>query len=97
VIFNPKLPARAPFRDLFRVKHNPCQFSRDQSQLLKVVTGHPHPLREGSAVSIIHPSALPGGAGVQFIATPNTGYAHSPVRFALGVILVQTSPGCTGS
>jgi hypothetical protein len=97
VIFNPKLPARAPFRDLFRVKHNPCQFSRDQSQLLKVVTGHPHPLREGSAVSIIHPSALPSGAGVQFIATPNTGYAHSPSRFALGVILVQTSPGCTGS
>jgi hypothetical protein len=97
VIFNPKLPRGAPFRDLFRVKHNPCQFSRGQGQLLKVVTGRPHQLREGSTISIIHPSALPSGAGVQFIATPNTGYVHSPDRFALGVILVQASPRCTGS
>jgi len=97
VIFNPKLPRGAPFRDLFRVKHNPCQFRRGQGQLLKVVTGHPHRLGEGSTISIIHPSALPSGAGVQFIATPNAGYVHSPDRFALGVILVQASPRCTGS
>ena len=97
VIFNPKLPRGAPFRELFRVKHNPCQFRRGQGQLLKVVTGHPHRLGEGSTISIIHPSALPSGAGVQFIATPNAGYVHSPDRFALGVILVQASPGCTGS
>jgi hypothetical protein len=97
VIFNPKLPRGAPFRDLFRVKHNPCQFRRGQGQLLKVVTGRPHRLREGSTISVIHPAALPSGAGVQFIATPNTGYVHSPDRFALGVILVQASPRCTGS
>ena len=97
VIFNPKLPRGAPFRDLFRVKNNPCQFRRGQGQLLKVVTGHPHRLREGSTISIIHPLALPSGAGIQFIATPSTGYVHSPDRFALGVILVQASPRCTGS
>lgn len=97
VIFNPKLPRGALFRDLFRVKHNPCQFRRGQGQLLKVVTGRPHRLREGSTISVIHPSALPSGAGIQFIATPNTGYVHSPDRFALGVILVQASPRCTGS
>jgi hypothetical protein len=99
VIFNPKLPRGAPFRDLFHVKHNPCQaYSGGQGQLLKVVgRGSPHPLRGQSTLSIIHPSALPSGAGVQFIATPNTGYQNSPERFALGVLLVQTSRNCTGS
>jgi len=99
VIFNPGLPPGAPFRDLFHVKHNPCRaYSGGQSQLLKVVRGgSPHPLRAHSTLSIIHPSALPSGAGVQYIATPNTGDQNSPKRFALGVLLVQTSPKCTGS
>jgi hypothetical protein len=99
VIFNRKLPRDAPFRDLFRVKHNPCQkFSGGQGQLLKVMVGRPpHPLRDHSTIAVIHPSALPSGAGVQFIATPNTGYQNSPYRFALGVLLVQASRGCTGS
>ncbi len=99
VIFNRRLPRSAPFRDLFHVRHNPCQAYRGgQGQLLKVVRrGSPHPLREHSTLSVIHPSALPSGAGVQFIATPNTGYQNSPDRFALGVLLVQTSPKCTGS
>lgn len=100
VIFNPKLPPHAPFRDLFRVKNNPCQAYRGgQGQLLKVVRGgSPHPLREGSTLSVIHPAALPSGAGVQFIATPNTGYQNSSQkRFALGVLLVQASQQCTGS
>lgn len=99
VIFN-RLARHAPFRDLFRVKNNPCQaYSGGQGQLLKVVRGgRPHPLRDRSTVSVIHPSALPSGAGVQFIATPNTGYQQtSPERFALGVLLVQASPRCTGS
>jgi hypothetical protein len=90
----------APFRDLFHVKHNPCQaYSGGQGQLLKVVEGgRAHPLREQSTISIIHPSVLPSGAGVQFIATPNTGYLQtSPDRFALGVLLVQTSRKRTGS
>ncbi len=99
VIFNPRLPPGAPFRDLFHVRHNPCQaYSGGQSQLLKVVGGgSPHPLRAHATLSIIHPSALPSGAGVQYIATPNTGDQNSPKRFALGVLLVQTSPKCTGS
>ena len=99
VIFNPGLPPGAPFRDLFHVKHNPCQaYSGGQSQLLRVVRGgSPHPLRAHSTLSIIHLSALPSGAGVQYIATPNTGDQNSPKRFALGVLLVQTSPKCTGS
>lgn len=100
VIFNRRLPRGAPFRDLFRVKHNPCQeFSGGQGQLLKVVRGRPpHPLRDQSTIAVIHPSALPSGAGVQFIATPNTGYLQSsPDRFALGVLLVQASQSCTGS
>jgi hypothetical protein len=100
VIFNPKLPPHAPFRDLFRVKNNPCHaYSGGQGQLLKVVRGgRPHPLQERSTVSVIHLSALPSGAGVQFIATPNTGYLDSSQkRFALGVLLVQASQQCTGS
>ncbi|MGP8000378.1 MAG: hypothetical protein ACLPKI_24120 [Streptosporangiaceae bacterium] len=100
VIFNPRLPRRAPFRDLFRVKNNPCQaYGGGQGQLLNVVGGgRPSQLRERSTISIIHPSALPGGAGVQFIATPNTGYLQSsPDRYALGVLLVQASQKCTGS
>ena len=101
VIFNPRLPRGAPFRDLFHVKNNPCQaYSGGQGQLLKVVGGgRPSGgLREGSTVSVIHPSALPSGAGVQFIATPNTGYLDSSTkRFALGVLLVQASQRCTGS
>jgi hypothetical protein len=99
VVFN-RLPRRAPFRDLFRVKHNPCQaYSGGQGQLLKVVQGgRPHSLRDRSTVSVVHLSAIPSGAGVQFIATPNAGYLQtSPERFALGVLLVQASPRCTGS
>jgi len=100
VIFNPRLPRRAPFRDLFHVNNNPCQaYSGGQGQLLKVVGGgRPHPLRERSTISVIHPAALPSGAGVQFIATPNTGYLQSsPVRYALGDLLVQASQTCTGT
>jgi len=101
VIFYPgKLPRGVPFSQLFNVPGNPCrQFSGGQGQLLKVVrAGSPHPLREGSTLSVIHPSALPSGAGVQFIATPNTGYQNSSQkRFALGVLLVQASQQCTGS
>jgi hypothetical protein len=100
VIFNRRLPRHAPFRDLFNVKNNPCQaYSGGQGQLLKVVGGgRPAQLGDQSTISIIHPSALPSGAGVQFIATPNTGYLQSsPHRFALGVLLVQASQKCTGS
>jgi hypothetical protein len=100
VIFYPgRLKRGLPFRDLFRVAHNPCQEFSNQGQLLKVVTGSPpHPLKEGSIISVVHPAALPRGAGVQFIATSNVGYLNTPdARHALGVWLVQASDRCTGS
>jgi hypothetical protein len=99
VLFYPgKLHRGAPFRKLFQVKNNPCQEFSDQGQLLKVVTGPPpHPLTERSTISIVHPAALPHGAGVQFIALSNEGYPNTPnTRHALGVWLVQASPACTG-
>jgi hypothetical protein len=100
VIFYPgRLRPGEPFRDLFDVKNNPClTYSGGQGQLLKVVKG-PRPARLGeqSTISIIHPSALPSGAGVQFIATRNVGYLQSRDRHALGVWLVQASRQCTGS
>ena len=64
VIFNPRLPAGAPFRDLFHVKNNPCQaYSGGQGQLLKVVrvgvrtrSGNDPPSR--SSIPRLCPAAL---------------------------------------
>lgn len=101
VLFHPgKMQGHAPFRKLFHVRHNPCQeYGGGQGRLLKVVQGHPpRPLRDQSTISVIHPSALPSGAGVQFIATSNEGYLQDTnQRHALGVWLVQASQQCTGS
>ncbi len=96
VIFYPSKPARGvPFSQLFHVAGNPCHpFSGGQGQLLKVVP----PGRPGQPITI-RPSAMPSGAGIQFIATSNVGYRDSsrPGRNALGVWVVQASPQCTGS
>jgi hypothetical protein len=101
VIFYPgKLPRGVPFSQLFNVPGNPCrQFSGGQGQLLKVVPpGRPGRLQEHSVISVIHPSAIPSGAGIQFIATTNVGYQNTTdQRHALGVWLVQATPQCTGS
>ncbi|MGH3158258.1 MAG: hypothetical protein ACRDNF_17015 [Streptosporangiaceae bacterium] len=97
VIFYPaKLQRGLPFRDLFRVSHNPCQEFPDQNQLLKVVPPHRAPL-QGSTTISIRPAALPNGAGLQFIATTNVGSPTGSGRHALGVWLVQATPRCTGS
>ncbi|MGH3187674.1 MAG: hypothetical protein ACRDPY_07705 [Streptosporangiaceae bacterium] len=100
-IFYPgELPRGVPFSRLFDVPGNPCQpFSGGQGRLLKVVRGpRPKPLTENSTISVIYPSSLPSGAGVQFISTTNVGYQNTTdQRHALGVWLVQASPGCTGS
>jgi hypothetical protein len=77
-------------------KGNPChEYSGGESQAQNVVTG-------GSPFTVgmfIHPAAIPSGAGVQFVASRNVGYA-SPQRdqaFDLFEWLVQPSPQCTGS
>jgi hypothetical protein len=46
--------------------------------------------RTGGAVLIIHPSALPGGAGVQIVTTASPGHIHTNID------LVYASPQCTG-
>ena len=97
VIFYPtKLKDGLPFRDLFRVAHNPCQEFPDQSKLLKVIPPeHTGPLQGSTTITII-PSALPNRAGVQFIATTNVDQNVSG-RHALGVWLVDATHQCTGS
>ncbi len=81
-----------------RHQPNPCQ-GYDGSQRLyhKVL----HELRPGklggqSILLIIHPSALPHGAGVGVQVTSNAGNRQRPGLHNLGVALVQTSPQCTG-
>jgi hypothetical protein len=97
VIFYPnKLKHNVPFRDLFRVAHNPCREFPDQSKLLKVIPPkHTGPLQGSTTITII-PSALPNRAGVQFISTTNLNQNVSG-RHALGVWLVDATHQCTGS
>ena len=99
VQFNPANPANLVGKGpLARVefKGNPCQeYSGGEGQAQNVVTG-------GSPFTVgmfVHPSAIPRGAGVQFVANRNTGY-YSPQRGGLIDLfewLVQRSPQCTGS
>ena len=99
VIFYPsRLTRHMPFRKLFHVKNNPCQEYRDQGQLLKVVPPQ-RPARPlaGHTAIVIRPSALPTGAGVQFIATSNIGQLQTYGTHMLGVWLVQATSQCTGS
>lgn len=97
VIFHQaKFPDGVPFRDLFRVAHNPCRPGA-QGPLLKVIPPqHPLPPLQGSSTILLRPSALPSNEGVQFIATTNV-LANRPGRHALGVWLVQATHQCTGT
>jgi hypothetical protein len=46
----------------------------------------------------IHPSAIPSGAGVQFVVSQYVGYYPQPnAPMDLWEWLVQASPQCTGS
>jgi hypothetical protein len=78
---------------------NPCQnYPAGQSQLPQVMRGQfPKPLEATSIVGIIHPSALPSGAGLQFVAGQNAGYPQRPGPKWITFRLVQTSQACTGS
>jgi hypothetical protein len=76
-------------------KGNPCQeYSGGEGQAQNVVTG-------GNPVTVgmyIHPSAIPSGAGLQFVASSNIGYSPQPNEaMDLFEWLVQVSPQCTGS
>jgi hypothetical protein len=83
-----------PLLRLLHFKGNPCQeYSGGESQAQNVVTG-------GSPFTVgmfLHPSAIPTGAGVQFVSTSNLGYQHGPQHAGLLEWLVQASPRCTGS
>ena len=76
-------------------KGNPCrEYSGGEGQAQNVVTG-------GSPFTVgmfIHPSAIPSGAGVQFVVGRNWVY-NSPGESGGGIWewLVQPSPQCTGS
>jgi hypothetical protein len=95
VTFNPaNLVGKGPWA-IVRFKGNPCQeYSGGEGQAQNVVTG-------GSPFTVgmfVHPSAIPSGAGVQFVASRNLGYAtQGSGRWDLFEWLVQASPQCTGS
>ena len=96
VTFNPANLVSKSAWAIVHFKGNPCQeYSGGEGLAQNVVTG-------GSPFTVgmfVHPSAIPRGAGVQFVASSNLGYA-SPQRnqsFDLFEWLVQPSPQCTGS
>jgi hypothetical protein len=96
VKFNPANLVDKSAWAIVHFKGNPCQeYSAGESQAQNVVTG-------GSPFTVgmfIHPSAIPSGAGVQFVASRNIGY-YSPQSggpFDLFEWLVQATPQCTGS
>jgi len=65
------------------------------TQLSSVVEMHP---ARNSAVLVIHPRALPEGAGLWIYDRPGFGPSpHAKVLLPLAVGLVQTSQQCTGS
>jgi hypothetical protein len=93
VMFYPgRFGSSEPLSALVDFKSNPCHgYSGGQDQVPKVVTGR-QPFTVGS---FIHISALPRGAGIQFVATSSIRYG--PGGSALVVWLVQASQQCTGS
>ncbi len=95
VKFNPNnLIGKGPWA-IVRFKGNPCrEYSGGEGKAQNVVTGG-NPFTVGM---FIHPSAIPSGAGVQFVASKNLGYVtHRKAAFDLFEWLVQPSQKCTGS
>ena len=96
VTFNPANLVGKGAWAIVHFKGNPCQeYSGGEGQAQNVVTG-------GSPFTVgmfVRPSAIPRGAGVQFVVSRNIGY-YSPQHggpFDLFEWLVQPSPQCTGS
>ena len=69
-----------------------CQFYPPISRALgsRIVQPQRSGARTGGTVLVIHPSALPGGAGVQIVTTVSPGRIHANID------LVYASPQCTG-
>jgi hypothetical protein len=76
---------------------NPCQAYSGTTSIQQVVTGLTASLAAGSAspLLIIHPSALPSGAGLQLVAS--SGFGHPGASGDASFQLVQASAACTGS
>jgi len=90
----PNLADKGPWA-IVHFKGNPCrEYSGGEGQAQNVVTG-------GSPFTVgmfIHPSAIPSGAGVQFVVSRYVGYfPQNGVPMDLWEWLVQASPQCTGS
>jgi hypothetical protein len=83
-----------PASALIEGQANPCHVY-GTADMRNVVTGFSVTTGSHSAAMIIHPSALPSGAGLQFVASSNFGHPGDPGD--LSVRLVQASPACTGS
>ncbi len=83
------VPASVVFGNPMNVQQKPCQwYHGNVSGLLPKVVPSIAP-GPGHAILAIRPSALPPGAGVQIITMTNLS--------RIGVRLVSTSQGCTGS
>ena len=83
------VPASVVFGNPMNVQPKPCQwYHGNVSGLLPKVVPSIAP-GPGHAILAIRPSALPAGAGVQIITMTNLS--------RIGVRLVSTSQGCTGS
>jgi hypothetical protein len=77
----------------FNGQPNPaCQLYPPISRALglRIVQPQRPGARTGGTVLIIHPSALPSGAGVQIVTAVSPGHIHSNID------LVYASPQCTG-
>lgn len=70
-----------------------CQFYPPISRALgsRIVQPQRSGARTGGTVLIIHPSAVPSGAGVQIVTTVSPGHIH------VNIDLVYASPQCTGN
>jgi hypothetical protein len=86
-----------PANALIYGQANPCNVYDGTVDMGNVLVGGPTTTTIGSdsAAMIIHPSGLPSGAGLQFVASSNFGRPGSPGD--LSVRLVQASSACTGS
>jgi hypothetical protein len=83
-----------PASALIEGQANPCHVY-GTAGMQNVVTGFTVTMGSDSAAMIIHPSALPSGVGLQFVASSNFGHPGSPGD--LSARLVQASRACTGS
>jgi hypothetical protein len=93
------VPANVQFSPAGHGQPNPCRGYNGSQALQHKVIQNLRPAHRGeqTVILIIHPSALPGGAGVGLQAGPGAGSPNHPGGGRLGMALVQASPQCTGS